>query len=90
MILETKYIHVQPESELARLLDEAGEAPLVLERDGQRYRLIKETDIWAGYDPSRTRAALQKSTGALRGIDREKLRLDIHQARAQDSTGRSD
>ena len=88
MSIETKRIRIDPDSELARLLDEAGDTPVVLEKDGELYRLVKEAEIGAGYDPQRTRAALRKSAGALRGVDREELLNDIHQARHQDSTGR--
>jgi hypothetical protein len=83
-------IRISPDSELARLLDEVGETPVLLEKNGKLYRLEEETsaDIWAGYDPGKTRAALQKSVGALRKVDREELLADIHGAREQDSQGR--
>jgi hypothetical protein len=43
MTAETKHIHVEPESELGRLLDEAGNMPVILEKDGERYHLVKES-----------------------------------------------
>lgn len=88
MTTETKRIHIAPDSELARLLEEAGDVPLLLEKDGELYRLSREEDIWAGYDPYKARTALLKSAGALRGVDRERLLNDIHQAREQNSSGR--
>jgi hypothetical protein len=88
MTMETKRIHITPGSELARLLEEAGEVPLLLEKDGELYRLSRAEDIWAGYDPDKARAALLKSAGALRGVNRDQLLTDIHQAREQDSRGR--
>jgi hypothetical protein len=39
---ERRTIVVPPNSELARLLDEAAETPLTLEKDGVRYRLGRE------------------------------------------------
>jgi hypothetical protein len=88
MLTEPNRIHIKPDSELARLLDEMGDTPILLEKDGELYRLAKEEDIWAGYDPQRARNALRNSAGALRGIDRGELLDDIHLARQQDSLGR--
>jgi hypothetical protein len=65
-----------------------GDTPILLKKDGELYRLAKEEDIWAAYDPQRARRALRNSAGALRGIDREELLDDIHLARQQDSLGR--
>jgi excisionase family DNA binding protein len=47
-----------------------------------------EPDIWANYDPERARASLRSLRGLLKGVDREKLLKDIHEARGQDSKGR--
>jgi hypothetical protein len=88
MLTNPDRVHVKPDSELARLLDEIGDTPILLEKDGEFFRLVKEEGIWAGYDPERARAALQKSAGALRDVDREELLNDIHLARQQDSHGR--
>lgn len=90
MVTKLNRIQVAPESELAHLLDEVGELPVLLEKDGKLYRLTEEPqeDIWAGYNPEKTRAALRKSAGALRGVDREELLADIHRGREQDSRGR--
>jgi len=88
MLTEPVRVHVTPDSELARLLDEMGDAPILLEKDGELYRVTKEEEIWVHYDPERTRMALQKSAGALQNVDREELLNDIHLARRQDSQGR--
>ncbi|MDP9367332.1 MAG: hypothetical protein M3Q03_03480 [Chloroflexota bacterium] len=42
MVAETKTIEVVPGSDLARVLDEAGGKPLILVKDGVRYRLTPE------------------------------------------------
>jgi excisionase family DNA binding protein len=47
-----------------------------------------ETDIWAGYDPTRVKEALRRAAGALAGIDRGALLRDIRAGREQESTGR--
>ena len=92
MATETKVINVAPESELGRLLAEIGAAPVILDRDGERYVLAREDahDIWADYDPEKVRQALLQSAGALAGIDRKSLLSDIHAAREQNSPGRPD
>ena len=73
-------------------MEEIGEAPVVLEKDGERYVLAREDahDIWADYDPEKVRQALLQSAGALADIDRESLLSDIHAAREQNSRGRPD
>lgn len=90
MLTEPHRVRIKPDSELARFLDTVGEIPVLLEKDGKLYRLSEETptDIWAGYDSRKTKAALRKSAGALRGVNREELLADIHLGREQDSHGR--
>ena len=92
MAAETKVINVAPESELGRFLEEIGEAPVVLEKDGERYVLAREDahDIWADYNPEKVRQALLQSAGALADIDRESLLSDLHAAREQNTPGRPD
>ena len=92
MATESKTIKVAPDSELGLLLEEVGGAPVILEKDGERYVLAREEaqDIWAAYDPDAVRHALRQSIGALAGLDRKSLLEDIHAAREQDSPGRPD
>ena len=73
-------------------LEEIGEAPVVLEKDGVRYVLAREDahDIWADYNPEKVRQVLLQSAGVLADIDRESLLSDIHAAREQNSPGRPD
>ncbi len=49
MIVELKRIRVSPGSEIAALLEEATDTPVLLEKDGRLYRLAVEEqeDIWA-------------------------------------------
>ena len=97
-----KIVHVEPGSELDRVLKEAGETPVELEQRGVRYRVTRivpplgsrwialagERDIWAGYDLDQVRRDLRGSSGALHGVDREQLRRDLAEQRSQDSPGR--
>jgi hypothetical protein len=84
MHAEPKKIIVNPNSEVARLLDEAAERPLLLEKDGVRYRLNKEEeDIWAGYDPEAVRQAIRTMTGRLAVHEAEQLKAFIYRAREE-------
>lgn len=85
MYLQPKVIKVKPGSELAQLLEEADQTPLLLEKDGVLYHLAAsgQEDIWADYDPERVKAGLKKSAGALSGVDTNQLLADIHQSREQ-------
>ena len=54
MNAEPYKIEINPESELAANIDtaETERRPIVLDKKGVRYRVIREADdIWAGYDP---------------------------------------
>jgi hypothetical protein len=92
MASEPKRIKVGPGSELAHLLEQATVAPLILDKDGELFRVDhmqrERDDIWASYDTTRVREALKKSAGALAGVDREQLLADTRAQRAQDSKGR--
>ncbi len=102
MIQTPKTIRVEPGSEFDRALEEATETPIELEKSGMRYRVIRvdtppgdsrvrlanEHDVWAGYDPERVRDGLQRSAGALRGVNRDQLLTDLAEQREQDSRSR--
>ena len=91
MVTVEKTIEVVAGSELARLLDEAASAPLILVKDGVRFRLHREDakdDIWANYDPERVKRVLAETAGAWKNIDTEALKADIRAQRGQDSHGR--
>ncbi len=77
-----KKIIVEPDSELARLLDEAAEQPLLLEKDGVRYRLDKEeADIWASYDPDAALEGIRAAAGSWKDIEAEALKAYLYRAR---------
>lgn len=90
MATTEQVITVAPDSELARLLDKAMVTPLVLERDGVRYRLSREeaaeTDaLWAGYDPAAALAGIRAAAGSWSDIDAEKMKGFIYHAREEGS-----
>ncbi len=82
-----KTLRVVPGSEIDRLLDQAEAAPLVLERNGTRFRLAKEAkeDIWAGYDPEAARRALEETAGSWADLDTDKMIEDIYRWRQEGS-----
>ncbi len=81
-------MRVTPGSELARLLEEVRGDILLLEKDGELYRLMREEkkeDIWAGYDPEKVRKALAETAGSWADIDTDALIADIYRAREEGS-----
>ena len=82
MYIEPIRRHVELNSELACILEEMDEKPFLLEKDGELYRLVRETDddIWARYDLEKVKAALKKTAGSWADIDVDELIADIYQA----------
>ena len=84
MAKETEPIKVSEGTNLSDLLEKAGDEPVMLERNGVRYRLERDTeDIWAGFDPKKARAALTKSIGTWSDIDADKVIADIYRWREE-------
>jgi hypothetical protein len=82
MITQTKIVEVQPDSKLDDLLDQADKAPLRIERNGVQYLVTRDPDDpFAYYDPKRALEGLEKSRGALKGVDIEKLKADLREQR---------
>lgn len=84
---EPKRIKVARGTELARLLDEAAGSPVLLEKDGELYRLnrAEEEDIRVGYDPEKVREAVAKYAGSWSDIDLEAFKSFIYRAREEGS-----
>jgi hypothetical protein len=89
MVNEPRRIKIAPESELARLLTEAGDMPLLLEKNGAVYRLEplerSREDIFAGYDPENVKKAIAATAGSWKDLDTDKLIADIYRARKEGS-----
>lgn len=88
MATEPNYINFdQFAGNLRQIFDQVslGNQPVVVERDGETFRLEKEApeDIWEGYDPEKVRRALKSSTGALKGVDLDELLEDLYAQREQ-------
>jgi hypothetical protein len=84
---EPKRINVHPDSELARLLDEAAAAPVLLEKDGVVYRLTTDesADLWADYDPTKVEETLNAVAGSWSDVDADALIATLYRAREEGS-----
>lgn len=84
-----KTFPVTPGSELDRVLDEAATGPVLIEREGARFRLLllreADGDIWAGYDPEKFRRALEETAGSWSDLDADQLIADIYRWREEGS-----
>lgn len=83
MLREAKTITIDPGSELDHVLDEASEAPILLTRNGVRYRLSIEDDPWANYDPEAVRAAVRAIAGTITPEEGERLKAELYRAREE-------
>lgn len=86
---------LNPDSELAHLLKRADRQPVILETEGVRYRVVRETERvnltdepWAHYNAEKVRAAVHASAGVLNGVNRDELLADLRAERGQDSISR--
>ncbi len=88
--------------DLLRLAEEVKttETPRLIKRDGETLALLMpagtavkreshKRTIWIHYDPQRVKAALKQSAGALQGVNREELLVDLASQRSQESSGRA-
>lgn len=78
MISDMKRIHITSESELAPLLEAAGEHPILLEKDGEIYRLSKETRSLLS---EKALAAFRSAAGGWADVDTEHLKKTIYISR---------
>ena len=75
-------IEVEPERELARLVARADVLPVVLEKEGVRYRLTREEpDPFADYDPVQVQASFRSLVGIFDGVDTEALKAELREQR---------
>jgi hypothetical protein len=82
---EPDTIHIANDSELARLLERVATNPLRLETNGVVYRVVREENDWAGYDPARVRAAVKAAVGSWADLDTDALIADLYRAREEGS-----
>lgn len=81
MVATHTTIKVTPESTLTDVLAAAASEPVVLDKDGMRFRVTREDDIWAGYDPQRVRETIREMAGSLSLEEGERIKKLIYQGR---------
>ena len=84
MATEPLTITIDPESELGRALDSAGDEDVVVLLSEARFRVTREpADPWATYDPERVRAGLRKFAGMLTPEEGERIKEAIYRGREE-------
>jgi hypothetical protein len=78
MTTEMKRIHIRPDSEIAHLLEAASEQPVLLEKDGEIYRLSREKKPELSEDAY---TAFRSSAGGWAEVDSEHLKNTIYSSR---------
>jgi hypothetical protein len=81
MTSQPKLIRVTTETDLPTLLDGAAKGPLLLERDGELFRLSREDDIAYEPDPALVRRTLLATAGSWADLDVDGVIGDIYAAR---------
>ena len=81
MAIEPKTIRVTAATALPDLLDEAANAPIILERDGERYRLSRDDGIAYEPDSDLVRSTLEATAGSWADLDVDRLIDQIDTAR---------
>lgn len=84
MAKEPRKIKVTPGSELANLLAETGAMPLLIEKDGELYRLDRMKKEHVAPTPEQvthSREGILKSAGSWKDIDTEAFKTYIYERR---------
>ena len=81
MTIARKTIRVTDEIELLDLLDDAAKEPVIIERDGDRFRLGRDDDIAYEPDPQLVRATLAATAGSWADLDIDRVIRELHEAR---------
>jgi hypothetical protein len=81
MATTPKTIRVTETTGLPELLDDAAEGPVILERDGQRFRLSRDEEIAYDPDPRLVRATLATTAGSWADLDVDRVIEELYDAR---------
>lgn len=82
MAANPKPIQVTEETDLSSLLDDAAKGPVLLERNGERFRLVREDDdISYVPDVELVRANLAATLGSWSDVDADAMIAKIYAAR---------
>ena len=84
MAKEPLTITIDPDSELGRALDQTAGEPIVLLRNGTRFRVIRDADDpWANYDPESVLEGLHEIAGTLSPEEGERMKELIYRGREE-------
>jgi len=84
MAKEPLTIVIDPDSELGRALGETDGGPVVLLRNGTRFRVTRDSDDpWANYDPEKVREGLREIAGTLSPAEGERIKELIYRGREE-------
>jgi hypothetical protein len=84
MATTPKTVRVTAETALPELLDEVAREPIILERDGERFRLSRDAaddDIAYEPDAEGVRAVLAATVGSWADLDVDAMIREIYEAR---------
>lgn len=82
MASNPKPIPVTEHTDLRALLDDAAHRPVLLEHDGERFRLVREDDdIAYEPDPERVHQILDETVGGWADLDIDTIIAEIYTAR---------
>lgn len=74
-------VRVTPETDLPRLLDDAAKGPVLLERDGELFRLAREDAIAYAPDVALVRRTLAATAGSWADLDVDAVIDELYTAR---------
>jgi len=84
MVKEPLTITIDPDSELGRALDQTAGEPIVLLRNGTRFRVTLDADDpWANYDPESVLEGLHEIAGTLSPEEGERMKELIYRGREE-------
>ncbi len=76
-----KTVRVTEQTDLPELLDDAAKGPVILERDGERFRLSRDDDTAYDPDPQLVRATLAATAGSWADLDVDRVTEELYDAR---------
>ena len=76
-----KTVRVTEQTDLPELLDDAAKGPVILERDGQRFRLSRDEDIAYEPNPQLVRQTLAATAGSWADLDVDRVIEELYDAR---------
>ena len=84
MAKEPLTISIDPDSELGRALDQTAGEPIVLLRNGARFRVTRDPDDpWANYDPEKVLEGLHEIAGTLSPAEADRMKDLIYRGREE-------